>query len=288
MQGKIVSTIGGVYTVYCNDITYNVFPKGIIKYKHQHLLVGDNVDFDENNLVINSILDRKNELIRPRSANIDQIIIAMSVCEPELSKELLYKFLTYVLMNDISAIVLFTKLDLIKDTKDIDNLKNDLEKLGIKVFYISKNNTDQIKNLREVLKDKETLFMGQSGVGKSSVINLIDESYSRAIGDYSFVLGRGKHKTKEVILLPYENGFIGDTPGFSSLDLEIYKEDLAQFFPGYNKFYTECFYSNCLHQNEKQCKIKEEIEKGSLSKEGYEIYLKLLNSLEYKSRRFQK
>ena len=288
MQGKIVSTVGGVYTIYVNGITYNVFPRGIFKFRKQHLCVGDNVIFDENELVINEILERKNELIRPRSANIDILLIVMSVVEPDLSSELLYKFLTYANMNNIQAKVLFTKLDLLEDKTYLNSLISDLEKLGIEVFTLEKKSHDALDIIKDVIKDKTTIVMGQTGVGKSSFINLLDEKFDRKIGEYSNALGRGKHQTKEVILLPFNGGFIGDTPGFSSLDLELFKEDLAQFFPGYNKFYTECYFSNCLHQNEKQCKIKEEISKGNLSEECYEIYIKLLSSLKYKQERYQK
>ena len=288
MKGKIVSTVGGVYTIYVNGITYNVFPKGIFKFKKQHLCVGDNVSFDENELVINEILERKNELIRPRSANVDLLLITMSVVEPELSPELLYKFLTYANMNGVEAKVLFTKLDLLKDKSELNKLISDLNKLDIEVFTVSKDDESAIYKLKEVLKDKTTIVMGQTGVGKSSFINLLDEKFDRKIGSFSVALGRGKHQTKEVLLLPFNGGFVGDTPGFSSLDLELFKEDLAQFFPGYQKYYTKCYFSNCLHQNEKQCKIKEEIISGNLSKEAYEIYLKLLSSLKYKSERYQK
>ena len=119
MKGKIVATAGGIYTIYLNGITYNVFPKGIFKFKKQHLCVGDNVIFDENELVINEILERKNELIRPRCANTDLLLITMSVVEPDLSAELLYKFLTYANMNGVEAKVLFTKLDLLKDKSSL-------------------------------------------------------------------------------------------------------------------------------------------------------------------------
>ena len=98
-------------------------------------------------------------------------------------------------------------------------------------------------------------------------------------------LGRGKHKTKEVVLLPFEGGYIGDTPGFSSLELNIYKEDLAHYFPGYEKYYLDCFYSNCLHQNEKNCKVKEAIENGELSETAHEVYIKLLSTLIYRKDR---
>ena len=128
----------------------------------------------------------------------------MSVAEPELSPELLYKFLTYINMHSIKAIVVLTKIDLIDDLTKVNLLANDLEKLGVKVFMLSKNKFDTIEEIKTILKGKTSIFMGQTGVGKSSLINLLDPSFDRKIGEYSQALGRGKHQTKEVILLPYE------------------------------------------------------------------------------------
>ena len=288
MEGKILSTVGGVCKVYADGVTYNVIPRGILKHQNKNLCAGDNVIFDDEECVINICLDRKNSLIRPRSANVDLMLITMSVVEPELSLELVYKFLTYANLNGISSAVLFTKMDKLENTSIVDKVKEDLEKLGTKVFLLSPEKTKVIKELQDYLSDKTTIIMGQTGVGKSTAINLIDPQFDRKIGEYSRALGRGKHQTKEVMLLPFKKGFIGDTPGFSSLELDLYKEDLAQYFPGYTEHYLECYFSNCLHQNEKQCKIKEEINKGNLSKEAYDIYLKLLHSLEYKSQRYKK
>lgn len=288
MVGKILSTVGGVCRVYSDGEVYNLVSRGILRHKNITLSSGDNVEFDKDELIITNALDRKNFLIRPRSANIDLMLITMSVVEPELSPELLYKFLTYANLNGIKSAVLFTKLDRLEDTKQVDLIEKDLEKLGTKVFKLSPGKTAVIKELQDFLSDKTTIIMGQTGVGKSSAINLIDPAFDRKVGEYSKALGRGKHQTKEVILLPFRNGFIGDTPGFSSLELNLYKEDLAQYFPGYDKYYLDCYFSNCLHQNEKQCKIKEEIEKGNLSKEGYEVYIKLLNELSFKSERYKK
>lgn len=288
MEGKIISTVGGIFVVYSNGINYRLFSKGIFRHKNEHLLVGDNVDFNDDEMIIESINERSNEMVRPRISNVDLLLITMSTKEPELSVELLYKFLTYANMNEVKAAVVFTKVDLLDDYSHLDNIKKDLEKLGYDVYYLGKDGSHDIERLRSDIHGKTAIFMGQTGVGKSSTINLIDPSYERKVGEYSIALGRGKHKTKEVVLLPYENGFIGDTPGFSSLDLDIFKEDLATYFPGYGKLYTECYFSNCLHQNEKQCKIKEEISKGNLSKEGYEAYIKLLNTLIYRNERYTK
>ena len=286
MIGKIVSTCGGVYRIYHDGVCYDVFPKGVFKYRKEHLCVGDNVEFDEDRFVIEKILGRKNELIRPRCANVDLVLVTMSVVEPDLSEELIYKFLTYVLMHQIEAKVVLTKVDALTDLSQIKRIQLDLEKIGIETIFVSKDDDSSKKKVRDIVKGKVVLFMGQTGVGKSSLINAIDPSFNRKVGEYSNALGRGKHQTKEVILLPFEDSFLADTPGFSSLDLCIYKEDLAQHFPGYEPYYTQCYFSNCLHQNEKQCKIKEEIQNGHLSKEAYDIYKKLLNELEYRQARY--
>ena len=288
MEGKILSTVGGIYKVYSNGQIYNLFSRGVIKHKTFSMVAGDNISFDEKEGVIESAFERKNYLIRPRSANVDLMVITMSVVEPELSPELVYKFLTYANLNGIPAAVLFTKLDRLEDSSKVERLRDDLEKLGYKTFLLSRTNRENIQELQDFFAGKTTIFMGQTGVGKSSAINLIDPSFNRKIGEYSEALGRGKHQTKEVVFLPYRDGFIGDTPGFSSLELDLYKEDLAQYFPGYENLYTQCYFSNCLHQNEKECKIKEEIEKGNLSKEGYDVYIKLLNQLEFRSQRYKK
>ena len=278
MLGKVIASSGGIYTVTSNGVNYKVFPRGIFKYKNEHLYVGDDVEFDEGNRTINEIKPRKNSLIRPRCSNIDQLIITMSVVEPDLQYELLYKFLTYANMNDIPAKVIFTKVDLLKNHEELDELTKELELLGYSIHQIGKDDQKGLDEIKESLKGKISIIMGQTGVGKSSLINLIDPKYERLIGEYSEALGRGKHQTKEVLLLPFENGYIGDTPGFSSLELNLTKEDLRKFFPGYYEFYTECFFSDCLHQNEKECRVKQEIEKGKLSKIAYEIYLKLLEN----------
>ena len=288
MEGKILSTVGGIYKVYSNGQIYSLFSRGVIKHKTFSMCAGDNISFDEKEGVIESAFERQNFLIRPRSANVDLMVITMSVVEPELSPELVYKFLTYANLNGIPAAVLFTKLDRLEDSSKVETLRNDLEKLGYKTFLLSRTNRENIQELQDFFAGITTIFMGQTGVGKSSAINLIDPSFNRKIGEYSEALGRGKHQTKEVVFLPYRDGFIGDTPGFSSLELDLYKEDLAQYFPGYESLYTQCYFSNCLHQNEKECKIKEEIEKGNLSKEGYDVYIKLLNQLEFKSQRYKK
>lgn len=286
MIGKVISSAGGIYTIYVDGITYNVFAKGIFKFQNKKLFVGDNVSFNHEKLIIDDIFEYKNELIRPKIRNIDQLFIVMSLRKPDFSLKLLFKYMTYVLKNNIKPIIIFTKTDLLENDDDIKYLKNILDKINIESFFVNKYSSDDINKLKNKFNDKVNVFMGQTGVGKSSLINAVDPKFSRTIGSYSEALGRGKHQTKEVILLPYMNGFIADTPGFSCLDLDLYKEDLAQFFPGFNDLYKDCFFSNCLHLNEKKCNVKNAIENGQISEDSYKVYVELLDELIYKNRRF--
>ena len=287
MRGKILSSKGNVYVVLGEDgIFYNVFPRGLLKFRNKNVMVGDECNIDDENFSIEDILPRKNSLIRPKVSNVDQIFVMMSVKRPELSKELIFKFLTYVNMNNVEPKLILTKYDLLEDKSMYNDFIDELNKLGVEVFLISKYDELSISLLKEKLKNKTSMFMGQTGVGKSSFINMLDASFERKEGEYSEVLHRGKHQTKEVILLPYKGGYIIDTPGFSSLDLDISKHDLAHFFPGFNKLYTSCFYTDCLHKNEKNCKIKEEMANNLFSDETYNIYLKLLEELPFERRKY--
>ena len=287
MRGKILSSKGNVYVVLGEDgIFYNVFPRGLLKFRNKNVMVGDECNIDDENFSIEDILPRKNSLIRPKVSNVDQIFVMMSVKRPELSKELIFKFLTYVNMNNVEPKLILTKYDLLEDKSMYNDFIDELNKLGVEVFLISKYDELSISLLKEKLKNKTSMFMGQTGVGKSSFINMLDASFERKEGEYSEVLHRGKHQTKEVILLPYERGYIIATPGFSSLDLDVSKHDLAHFFPGFNKLYTSCFYTDCLHKNEKNCKIKEEMANNLFSDETYNIYLKLLEELPFERRKY--
>ena len=169
MKGKVLSTIGGVCRVYSKGVTYNVFPRGIFRHENKNIVAGENVDFDDETLVIDAIEERKNYLIRPRSANVDLMLITMSVVEPELSPELLYKFLTYANLNGIPAAVLFTKLDRLTDFKQINTLTNDLEKLGIKVFRLAPGKTEVIEDLKKAYISPNENFVKIDTYEKNSV-----------------------------------------------------------------------------------------------------------------------
>jgi ribosome biogenesis GTPase len=289
MVGKILSTVGGVYEVYLEDKSVlRLTPRGILKHKKIKLLVGDNVIINPTDKTIDDIVERKNELVRPRIANIDLGVIVMSLENPSFSSYLVDKFLTLLNLSNIKPLLVLTKRDLLTDEEKIKHIYKQYELLGVEVMTYSSKTLEGLDAIKDRIKGLTIAFMGQTGVGKSSLINLIDAEYDREIGEYSVALGRGKHQTKEVILLPYNGGFIGDTPGFSSLELDIFKEELAQYFPFAHEHYEECRYGNCLHQNEPGCKVTELMNEGKFDRENYENYLHMLGELIFRKDRYGK
>lgn len=288
MKGRIVGLNCGMYSVLCGENMFNVPAKGVFRIKNNKPVVGDIVDIDENNIVINNIYERLSYLKRPTLANLNHMFIVESLYQPEFSFLLAFKYLTYANINGIKASIILTKADKFKDLKAIQNIKNVFNKIGIDVYVTSSKENIGLSELKPLFEKQISCFIGQSGVGKSSLLNAINPDYSRSIGEYSYALGRGKHQTKEVVLLPYLDGYIADTPGFSSLDLDIFKEDLAQYFPGFENLFVECYYSNCLHVSEDKCAVKQAVENGLIPKEAYENYLILLKDLNFKKERYSK
>ena len=286
MQGRIVGLNCGFYSVLADGIIFKVKARGAFRNTSSKPVVGDLVELDDVYFIINSIYPRDSYLKRPTIANLSQMLIVNSLVEPEFSYYLIFKYLTYANMNGIKAKVILTKSDKYNDENKIKEIKDVFNRLNVDVFIISNKTKEGLEDIKELFKDEITCLIGQSGVGKSSLINSIDPDFNRNIGDYSTALGRGKHETKEVVLLPYEGGFIADTPGFSSLDLMLYKEELAQYFPGFSSRFTDCYFSNCLHISENKCKVKEAMEKGEIPIIAYECYLKLSNESIFKSKRY--
>ena len=288
MRGRIVSSSCGVYSIDVDGIIYNAPARGLFRNRGVKPTVGDDVEISEENFVIQTVYDRVSFLKRPPIANIDQMLIVESLKEPDFSYLLAFKYLTYANMNGIKAKIILTKSDKEEDKKLIDEIINNFKMMNIDTFVVSNKTLEGLEEVRKLFANHVTCLIGQSGVGKSSLINSIDKDFERKVGEYSYALGRGKHQTKEVILLPYEGGYIADTPGFSSLELDLYKEDLAQFYPGFNELYTKCFYSNCLHITENKCLVKEQFENGTYPKIAYDCYLKLSEQAIYKTKRYER
>ena len=234
MKAIILSSQYGTYNVLLeNNTQLLVKPRGLFRHKKIKPVVGDIVIVDEHESVICDILDRKNYLIRPSIANVDEVAIIMSTSEPNFSSLLIDKFISYANYFKIPACVIISKADKNYDEVMLNKKIDSLEKIGVKVIIYSNVTKLGLDKIKELFAHKIVALMGQTGVGKSSLLNELIPNSKRKIGEYSNALGRGKHQTKEVVLIKYENGFIADTPGFSSLELPMYKEDLAKCFPGF-------------------------------------------------------
>ena len=275
MNGRIVRQISNDYTVELSN-GEKVICKARGKFRKLNIspLVGDMVIIDYNNKYILDIIDRKNELVRPSIANVDQAVIITSVHIPNFSSNLLDKLLVTVEYNNITPIICFTKMDLIGDelTKEIDGYIDYYRKIGYQVFI---NTDEEIKN---IFKDKVTVFAGQSGAGKSTLLNRLDSNLNLATGDVSVALGRGKHTTRHVELIPLLGGLVADTPGFSSLDFNgMTNEDIRDNFIEFNEYRHNCEYSDCMHTKENNCSIKDMVNNGVIIKSRYENYIKFIS-----------
>ena len=273
MIGKIIKQISNDYTVKLEDRIIVCKARGKFRKLGITPLVGDNVVVDIDNNYIMEILDRKNELERPSVSNIDQAVIVTSVKIPDFSSNLLDKLLTVIEFNNIKPIICFTKLDLLndKELEELKNIQSYYRKIGYEVF----DNTDQ--NLKDIFKDKITVFAGQSGAGKSSLLNRLDSNLNLEIGEVSIALGRGKHTTRHTELIEVLGGLIADTPGFSALDFSgMTKEDIRDNFIEFNEYRQFCEYKDCMHINERKCAVKENIENNNILKSRYDNYLKFI------------
>lgn len=285
MKGKILSVVAGVYSVFLEDQTIiNLTPRG--KFRHLKIkpCVGDNVLIE--NEMINDILPRKNLLYRPNIANIDLGAIVVSCLEPKFSTYLLDKFLTLLNQNNIKPMIILSKVDLVDDLF-VEEIINDYQRLGIDVLPFSKYDSNSSEKIKDKIKGKTIAFMGQTGVGKSSLINALNPDFIRKVGEYSKVLHRGKHQTKEVVVLPFLEGYIADTPGFSSLELTCYKEELKDYFPFFALCKDNCFYLDCMHLNEPNCSVRKLVQNQIISEEHYQNYQQIISELIYRKDRFK-
>lgn len=274
MNGIIIKNISNDYTILSENKEYICKARGRFRKDKIIPLVGDNCTFDSEKKYIIEIQKRKNELVRPPVANIDQAFIITSAKEPDFSPNLLDKLLCIIEYNNIKPIICFTKLDLLdkEEKKHIENIISYYKKIGYQVF----KNTE-IEEIKKQFKNKKTVFTGQSGAGKSTLLNKLDKNLNLKTNEISQALGRGKHTTRHVELLNLYDGLIADTPGFSSIEfIGMKDEDIRDNFIEFNVYRHECEYKDCMHTNEKNCKIKEELEKGNILKSRYENYLKFI------------
>lgn len=305
MQGRIININGGLYQVEVADgqlvncrargklryiQTYQANPNSLSKKEEYRVVkqspkVGDLVEID--NGFILSILERKNELIRPDIANVDQILLVFAAKEPDFSFYLLDLFLVNILNKNIPVLLVITKIDKLT-TSELQELKGKLsyyEKMGHNIFYVNSKSKEGLAPVLDALDYKITVLSGQTGAGKSTLINAIFPHFSLKTQEISQALGRGKHTTRQTTLYAYKHGYVGDTPGFSKLDLlEIKKKDLPHLFKDFE--YYSCHFKDCLHQrNAKNCGIHQAVLNGEILSSRYENYLKMLEQLEREEKR---
>ncbi len=275
MLGRIIKLISNRWTVESDGITFDCSSIGKFRYQKVSPLVGDIVEFDEKDNIIKKILPRKNELIRPPIANIDQALILVSCMEPNFSSNLLDKMLVVIEYNNVKPVICFTKYDLLEDTKEIDEIMTYYKSIGYNVYI-----NDDLDNIKNALSDKVSVLTGQTGVGKSSLLNKLKTDLNLATGEISKALGRGRHTTRHVELLKIGNGLVADTPGFSSLDFigmdkNHIKDNFIEFYANQDK----CKYKDCVHLKEDGCYIKELVSNGKIRNTRYENYKKFIESI---------
>ena len=276
MNGKIIKIISNDFTVLGEDNKQYIC-KARGKFRNMKLtpLVGDFVKFDKENKYIVELMERKNFLIRPSVANIDQLIIVSSVKHPDFDTNLLDKLLVTSEFNRIKPIICLTKLDLLSELEleEINKYTKYYEKIGYQVVI-----NKELDKIKELLKGKITVFTGQSGAGKSTLLNNLDKNLNIKTNEISLALGRGKHTTRHTELMEINNGWVADTPGFSSLEfINMTKEDIRDNFVEIQDLRDGCKYKDCMHIKDDNCAIKEAVKEGIILNTRYENYLKFVS-----------
>ena len=271
-QGQIVKILSDTHFVNWNGNLFECKCRGKFRNARVTPLVGDYVEFDKEKQVIEKILPRRNAFDRPLVSNIDQAFLITSVKHPDFSTNLLDKLLVVMELHHVRPIICLTKLDLLtrSERKEMKKIMHYYRKLGYRV--LTNRNLWQIKML---FRHKTSVFTGQTGAGKSSLLNRLNSKLQLETGEISLALGRGKHTTRHVELLELFGGKVLDTPGFSSLEFKNYsKEQIRDAFVEFRKF--PCDFKDCMHLKERHCGVKDALDSGYILPSRYENYVKIL------------
>lgn len=281
-EGLLIKGIGGFYYVEAAEQIFECKAKGIFRKEKITPAAGDYVVItvrENGQNTIEEIKPRKNILSRPPVANLDKLFIVSSTCEPNPSMLIIDRLTVIAEKNNIEPIVVFTKNDL----KSSDELKEIYHLAGIKCFSVSCVSGEGIEDVKAEITDGISAFTGNTGVGKSTLLNAVDPSLVRSTGEISSKLGRGRHTTRQVELYKIGNAYVADTPGFSSLDFEsgevILKDDIQYYFKEFSDYIGTCRFTSCAHIADKGCSIVEAVKNGEISVSRHESYKMLYNEV---------
>ena len=270
-NGIIIKCLGGLYTVESPDGIYECRARGVFRSRGISLYTGDNVEFNDG--VITDVVNRKNCIIRPPLANLDQLIFVVSTCSPPPNLLLLDKFIAIAEYKRITPVIAVTKTD-IGDGSELERIYSDI---GIKTLAVDYNDDSSINAVRELLTGKISAFTGNSGAGKSTLLNAVDPTLDIPTAEISKKLGRGRHTTRHAELYKLsDGGYIADTPGFSTFETNKYdiirKNELAGCFTEFSEYADKCRFKDCSHTCEKGCAVLEALKDGKICPSRHESY----------------
>ena len=285
IQGIIVRSIGGFYYVEAADTVYTCRARGHFRRKGITPVAGDRVTIlvDEDGTgTVDQVLERKNVMVRPPVANLDVLVLVASVCHPRTNTLVLDKMIAVAEKKGICPIIVINKSDL----GDPAELEQIYHKTGIECFTVSATDPQTLEPLRKRLAGQICVFAGNSGVGKSSILNGIDPSLELTTGEISEKLGRGRHTTRTATLYHFSDGYVVDTPGFSSLDMEqvesIDKDELAYCFREFEPYEGKCRFIGCAHYREPNCAVRQAVEAGEITQSRYDSYVTMYEAVKDK------
>ena len=281
MEGIIIKGIGGFYYIKTDEGIIECKARGKFRYNSLKPMVGDRVTIKVENAkgVIEDIHERSSELIRPTVANVTQAFVVFAIKNPDINLDLLNRFLTLCEYNDIHAVVCLNKEDLCTE-EEKENLKELINDIGYEVLFINAKEGKGFDALKERLEHNITVLCGPSGAGKSTLLNSFIDREHMETGSVSEKIGRGKHTTRHSELIDVDNGYLVDTPGFTTLDVTFIDRDSLKYcFPEFNDYNNLCKFNGCNHYKEPKCAVKEAVEEGKINKLRYEFYIKTLEEI---------
>ncbi len=282
-EALVVKGIGGFYYAETADTSiYECKARGVFRKKGLSPNVGDRVKISvqkDGYAAIEEICTRKNTLTRPPMSNIDNLVIVVSVAQPNYNTLIIDKMIAAAELKKIEPIIVISKSDL-GDTKQVKEI---YENIGIKIFEFSKYDTGNIHDIKKLFKNKITAFTGNTGVGKSTLLNILYPEFNLETGEISQKLGRGRHTTRHIELYKIEGGYVADTPGFSTVDIERYelikKDEIQYCFREFSDYIGKCKFSSCMHICEKGCAVLEALSENKINKSRHNSYVSMYNEV---------